>query len=149
MTFRWLRTGSCALGDGLPILFIYLFGFAPEKSVFAKAERCGAPSGAAACFHWKLNQRTVDIKFSLPKNGIAKKKKKKKRVTQQSMLKLEIWTCVGGACMFFTLSHGLYSSCCWFRLEKKKDLGLCGLAGYTYICVCVKFACVCVYIYKQ
>lgn len=42
--------------------------------MFAKVERCGALAAAAACFHWKLNQRTVDIKCSLPTFGIAKKK---------------------------------------------------------------------------
>lgn len=105
--------------------------------MFAKVQRCGAAAGAAARSHWTLNWRTVDIKFSLPKDSIAGKKKK--RVTQQSLLKLEIWACVGGACVFFALSRGLCSSCCWFRLQKKKkEKSGFVWAGriYVYIYVC-------------
>lgn len=36
--------------------------------------------------------------------------------------------------MFFTLSHGLYSLCCWFRLEKK-DLVCVGWQD-IHMCAC-------------
>lgn len=48
--------------------------------------------------------------------------------------------------MFFTLSRGLCSSCCWFRLRKKKTGFVWAGRIYIYMCVCVRFACVYIHI---